>query len=78
MDDDDFAAYDPLFWFHHTNLDRIWARWQKAHPEGTVPESFLNVTMQPFAVMVRDMVDIDRLGYAYDGDPSEATIARRA
>jgi tyrosinase len=24
---------DPLFYMHHTNIDRIWWRWQEASPE---------------------------------------------
>jgi tyrosinase len=27
------APYDPVFFLHHTQLDRIWWRWQQAHPE---------------------------------------------
>ena len=23
---------DPAFWFHHAQVDRLWAQWQKAHP----------------------------------------------
>ena len=23
---------DPLFWLHHANIDRLWAKWQKQHP----------------------------------------------
>ena len=22
-----FAAYDPIFWMHHCNVDRLWASW---------------------------------------------------
>ncbi|KJZ75346.1 hypothetical protein HIM_05272 [Hirsutella minnesotensis 3608] len=28
-----YASYDPLFWLHHTNVDRLYALWQAAHPE---------------------------------------------
>ncbi len=26
------AAFDPLFWFTHANIDRLWCRWQSKHP----------------------------------------------
>lgn len=26
------AAFDPLFFLHHTNVDRLWAYWQAIHP----------------------------------------------
>ena len=26
------AAFDPVFWAHHTMIDRLWAIWQQAHP----------------------------------------------
>ncbi|KJZ68164.1 hypothetical protein HIM_12445 [Hirsutella minnesotensis 3608] len=32
MGDLGYAAYDPLFWLHHTNVDRLYALWQAAHP----------------------------------------------
>jgi tyrosinase len=29
---------DPVFWLHHCNIDRLWARWQKMHPrQGYLP-----------------------------------------
>jgi tyrosinase len=66
MNDNDYAAYDPMFWFHHANVDRIWWQWQQAQPEATVPESLLDAVLEPFAVKVRDVLSADRLGYAYE------------
>ncbi len=37
MADITFAACDPIFWAHHANVDRIWAKWQSHHP-GTGPD----------------------------------------
>lgn len=38
-----WAAYDPIFWLHHCNIDRLWASWNqdpnRKNPGGT---SFLN------------------------------------
>ena len=33
----DYAGYDPIFWMHHANIDRHWARWQRAHDGVVVP-----------------------------------------
>ncbi|KAG8825735.1 hypothetical protein FRC19_010652 [Serendipita sp. 401] len=32
MDDLDYAAFDPVFWLHHANVDRIFALWQARNP----------------------------------------------
>jgi len=32
MDDISTSAFDPIFWMHHTNVDRLWARWQRLNP----------------------------------------------
>lgn len=29
MSQQDVAAYDPIFWFFHANLDRLWWKWQQ-------------------------------------------------
>ncbi|MDQ6775744.1 MAG: tyrosinase family protein [Actinomycetota bacterium] len=29
MADQDVASYDPVFWFYHCNLDRLWLQWQQ-------------------------------------------------
>ncbi|OAX83288.1 hypothetical protein ACJ72_02361 [Emergomyces africanus] len=31
-----WSAYDPIFWLHHTNVDRVVALWQALHPESYV------------------------------------------
>ena len=64
--DDALVAYDPLFWFHHANLDRIWVRWREAHGEVALPESLLDAELEPFRVTVRDVLEVERLAYAYD------------
>lgn len=33
------AAFDPIFWLHHTNVDRILAIYQAAHPDEWVSQS---------------------------------------
>lgn len=25
----EYAAFDPIFWVHHANVDRLWASWQR-------------------------------------------------
>lgn len=32
----EFAAFDPVFWLHHANLDRIFALWQTLHSQATI------------------------------------------
>ena len=34
----DIAGFDPIFFFHHTNVDRLCALWQAAHPEAWIKE----------------------------------------
>jgi tyrosinase len=32
----DVSAFDPVFWLHHCNVDRIWAMWQDLNPNSYV------------------------------------------
>ncbi len=42
-----YAAFDPVFFLHHANVDRLWAAWQNISA-GAMPSSELNATLQPF------------------------------
>ncbi|XP_029636170.2 hemocyanin G-type, units Oda to Odg [Octopus sinensis] len=52
----DFTAYDPIFFLHHSNIDRIWAIWQELQRYRKLPYNeancalpLLNVPMRPFS-----------------------------
>jgi tyrosinase len=32
MQDPDLAALDPIFWLHHSNIDRLWEVWLDCDP----------------------------------------------
>ena len=59
------AAYDPVFWAHHSMIDRLWYLWQVKHGVDNIPPSYLNRTLAPWALTVKDVLDIRRLGYSY-------------
>lgn len=73
MSDIAFAAFDPIFWFHHGMVDRIWRLWQLRHGRAGPPESIWDRALRPFEMTVRDTLSVTRLGYDYAG----ATASRR-
>jgi tyrosinase len=69
----DWAAYDPLFWAHHANVDRAWRIWQHANPGANPPANILDVAMRAAPPMTpRQTLDVKQLGYEYAG--SEASV----
>ena len=59
-----WAAYDPIFWAHHANIDRLWRIWQLRHPQ-RFSERFLSQSLPPFPLTVQDTLNIKPLGYDY-------------
>lgn len=83
-----FAPRDPIFWLHHSNLDRLWQRWLdlgggRQNPVGN-PDwmgdrfTFWNEDGQAVMMTGQEVVDTAaQLDYRYDDDPV-ATAARTA
>jgi tyrosinase len=65
MNDPYTAAYDPVFWAHHTMIDRCWYLWQLRNPGAGPPSRQLDQALPPFAMTVRQTLDITQLGYDY-------------
>jgi tyrosinase len=68
MGDVPTAAFDPLFFSHHTMVDRLWRIWQVAHPGGTPPASMLGDSLRAGTrpiFTVREVLDVQALGYDY-------------
>ncbi len=61
-----FAAYDPIFYAHHANVDRIWAAWQAKFGNSTMPQLEMQLKLTPWPVQGRDVLDTKRqLCYRY-------------
>lgn len=61
----EFSSFDPIFWAHHTMVDRLWRLWQLS-PNGTDPPvSLLNTALPPFPMTVAQTLDTTVLGYDY-------------
>jgi tyrosinase len=57
------TAFDPIFWGHHANVDRLWAEWQRRHP-GRGPDN-PDAVLPPWNFTVSDTTSISALGYEY-------------
>jgi tyrosinase len=66
---------DPIFWLHHSNLDRLWQRWNTLGNANTndalwrdfqFASQFVTPTGTPYAPRVKDLLSIQVLGYTYD------------
>ncbi|MCM2681084.1 tyrosinase family protein [Echinimonas agarilytica] len=63
------AAFDPIFWLHHCNVDRLWFEWQRAHGDSTVPQAQLDFVCAPFTYTGGQTLDTKFFDYTYvDGE----------
>lgn len=80
MGDPDRAAADPIFWLHHSNIDRLWAVWigrghaNPVDPRWTDQEfRFFNAAGHEVTHRCADVLDtISDLHYTYDPAPAAA------
>jgi hypothetical protein len=80
MGSPDTAARDPIFWLHHANIDRLWAKWTDP-ARGRIPPVDDEVWMKTKFTFVdedgrdrvmtgEEVLDTQfQLGYRYDDDP---------
>ena len=59
------AAYDPVFWAHHTMIDRLWYLWQIGAFGMDPPASMMQQALPPFPITVAQTLDIQALSYDY-------------
>jgi tyrosinase len=59
------AAFDPVFWAHHTMIDRLWYLWQLNNPNGGVGSVPLDQALEGFPLTVSQVLNINQLGYEY-------------
>ena len=59
------AAFDPIFWAHHSYVDRAWRLWQLNHASSGLPQSVLNTALAPFPMTVQQTLSVTALGYDY-------------
>ena len=72
-----FAAYDPVFWAHHTMCDRIWRLWQLRHTGSNPPAAILDEALPPFRMTVRQTLSVTALGYDYAASTASSQVAGR-
>ena len=57
------TAFDPIFWAHHSNVDRLWWQWQGLHP-GMNPDTE-SAILPPWSLNVGQTLNIAKFGYEY-------------
>lgn len=83
----DVAAYDPIFWFFHCNLDRLWWKWQQALSATTLNGFLSTVTgskdwlrnspfnsLPPFPETADQTIDLSTRDVDYEHPVGEVTL----
>ena len=78
-----YAARDPIFWLHHSNIDRLWTRWLtqpgRSNPADdrwlTFTFTLVDARGDLIQMVVREVLDsITQLQYRYDDQAEPAGI----
>ncbi|KAD3066351.1 hypothetical protein E3N88_34231 [Mikania micrantha] len=82
------AGYDPAFYIHHANVDRMWKLWKDlrlpGHVEPTEPDwlnasyVFYDENEELVRVCNKDSVNLDKLKYNYVENPNEVSLWRKS
>jgi tyrosinase len=63
------AANDPIFWLHHSNIDRLWASWNAAgrkNPQIRRDFVFANRSAERVVLNAGAFLEMSKLDYRYD------------
>ena len=50
------AAYDPIFFAHHTMVDRLWSMWQVRHSQVGPPPDQWKIVLEPFTQALPELL----------------------
>ena len=56
---------DPIFWLHHSMVDKVWADWQTTHPAKNPTLIGAAAILDPWAETEMNVRSITKLGYSY-------------
>lgn len=70
------AAYDPLFWAHHTMVDRLWSLWQTRHSSRGPRPALWGRVLRGLDMKVEDVLDTSALGYEYAAGTASREVER--
>jgi hypothetical protein len=83
----DVASYDPIFWFFHCDMDRLWWKWQQALSATTLNGFLSTVTgstdwlrnapfnsIPPFAETADQTIDLSARDVDYEHPADEVTL----
>ncbi|HWD08271.1 MAG TPA: tyrosinase family protein [Actinomycetota bacterium] len=76
MADPDTAAQDPIFWCHHSNIDRLWQGWLKSNADPTDagwldhPYPFVDTSGKTFTITFRQFTQTYGGNVSYNDPPA--------
>lgn len=77
MVDNDFAAFDPIFFLHHCNVDRIYAFWEYVYPDFWMNAGYTDDNGMRHSFKATDGTFTEKKGEKYDNN-TELSPFRKA